>query len=88
MRNHLNGSRTEKRLQKLEAAMTDASRLVPHSQKWVEYWDRQFYLYMTGQDPEAIRHSPVDAFCAVRIYADNPASLVGSIPLPDYSNEL
>ena len=24
---------------------------------WLEYWDRQFYLYMTGQDPEAIRHS-------------------------------
>ncbi len=80
MPHQLSRSRIEKRLQNLEASLTDASRLVPHSQKWIEYWDRQFYLYMTGQDPEAIRHSPVDAFCAVRIYADNAASLVGSIP--------
>jgi len=80
-------SRIEKRLQKLEAVLTDASRAAPPSQKWIEYWDRQFYLYMTGQDPEAIRHSPIDAFRAVMIYADNPASLVGSIPDPDQSNE-
>jgi hypothetical protein len=83
----LSRSRIEKRLQKLEAGLTDTSRLAPHSQRWIEYWDRQFYLFMSGQDPEAIRHSPVDAFCAVRIYADNPASLVGSLPLPDCSNE-
>ena len=73
-------SRIEKRLQKLEAVLTDASRAAPHSQKWLEYWDRQFHRYLTGQDPEAIRNSPVDAFRAVMKYADNPASLVGSIP--------
>jgi hypothetical protein len=76
----LSRSKIEKRLQKLEAALTDASRLAPHSQKWIEYWDRQFYLFITGQDPEAIRHSPVDAFRAVMEYEDNPASLVGSLP--------
>jgi len=76
----LSRSRIERRLQTLEAVLTDASRLVPHSQKWIEYWDRQFYLYMTGQDLNAIRQSPIDAFRAVMQYADNPASLVGSIP--------
>lgn len=88
MAHQLGRSRIEKRLQKLEAVLTDASRLVPHSQKWIEYWDRQFYLYITGQDPEAIRQCPVDAFRAVMQYEDNPASLVGSIPPQDYSNEL
>jgi len=26
----------------LEALSTDPSGLVPHSQKWLEYWDRQY----------------------------------------------
>ena len=78
---HVSRSRVESRLQKLEAVLTDHSRAVPHSQKWIEYWDRQFYLYITGQDHNAIRHSSVDAFRAVTKYAEeNPASLVGSIP--------
>ena len=63
-------------------------RLAPHLQKWLANWDRQFYLYMTGQDLNAIRRCPVDAFRAVMQYADNPASLVGSIPTPDHSNEI
>ena len=79
----LSRSGIEKRLQLLEAVLMDASRLAPHSQKWLEYWDRQFYLFMSGQDPEAIRHSSVDAFRAVMIYAENPASLLGSIPLDE-----
>lgn len=49
--------------------------LVPFSEKWLVYWDRQFYLYMTGQDFNAIRQAPVDAFRAVMQYSDNPASL-------------
>jgi len=74
-------SRLHGRLRKLEAAFLDPVGLVPFSQKWIEYWDRQFYLYMTGQDLEAIRHSPIDAFRYVMKYAEeDPASLVGSIP--------
>jgi hypothetical protein len=83
----LSRSRIEKRLQKLEAALTDVSRLAPHSQKWLEYWDRQCFLYMTGKDLNAIRKCPVDAIRAVMQYADNPASLVGSIPSED-SNQV
>jgi hypothetical protein len=81
MRIHVNRLRVERRLQKLEAVLTDHSRAVPHSQKWIEYWDQQFFLYMTGQDARAIRHSSVDTFRAVMKYAEqNPTSLVRSIP--------
>ena len=83
----INRSRIGKRLQRLEAVLTDTSRLVPHSQKWLEYWDRQYYLYLTGKDVNAIRQSSIAAYRAVNEYADNPASLVGSIPSED-ANQL
>ncbi|HEY1806213.1 MAG TPA: hypothetical protein VGG45_17195, partial [Terracidiphilus sp.] len=53
------------------------SGLVPFSQKWLEYWDKQFYLYMSGQDLNAIRQASVDEFRAVWKYAETPASLSG-----------
>jgi hypothetical protein len=36
----------QKRIRKLEAHKTDASGLAPHSQRWLEYWDRQIFNYM------------------------------------------
>ena len=91
-------SSLQRRLTNLEAVLTDDSRFVPHTLRWLEYWDRQFFLYTTGQDSSALRHSSVDAFRAVMKYAEeNPASLVGSIPpyqedgaprTPAQSNEL
>jgi hypothetical protein len=30
----------QRRLKKLEAQLTDPTGLVPHSQKWLEYWER------------------------------------------------
>lgn len=41
----------QRRLKKLEAYLTDPSGRVPHTQKWLEYWDRQFNLFLTGQHP-------------------------------------
>lgn len=70
----------KRRLKKLEAGLTDPMGLVPHSKKWLEYWDRQFYLYMTGQDLNAVALSSVEALRAVMKYTENPASLVGTIP--------
>jgi hypothetical protein len=78
--NQMSRSRIGKRLQRLEAVLTDASRLVPHSQGWLEYWDRQYYVCLTGQDLKAIRDSPIAAYRAVMKYAENPESLVGGIP--------
>ncbi len=63
------------RLKKLESILLDPLGLVPHSPKWIEYWDRQFYLYLTGQDRDAIRRASVDEFRAVMRYAETPASL-------------
>jgi hypothetical protein len=54
---------------------------MPHSQKWLEYWDRQIYNY--AMDPEAKKPAvlfPLEAVRAVMQYEDNPASLYGSIP--------
>jgi hypothetical protein len=68
----------QRRLKKLEAVLLDPVGLVPHSRKWLEYWDRQFFLYLSGQDLNAIRRASVDEFRAVWDYAETPASLAGS----------
>jgi len=65
------------RRRKLEAVLLDPVGLVPFSRKWLEYWDRQFYLYMSGQDLNAIRQASVDEFRTVWKYAETPASLAG-----------
>ena len=71
----------KKRLNKLEALLTDLSGLAPHSQKWLEYWDRQIYLSLTNQLQGEPVPFPFEAFRAVIRYAvHSPASLVGSIP--------
>jgi hypothetical protein len=70
----------QRRLKKLETVLLDQVGLVPHSQKWIEYWDRQFYLYMSGQDRNAIRQSTVEEYRAVMKYAEESSvSLVASV---------
>ena len=69
-----------RRIKKLEAFLTDPSGFIPHSQKWLEHWDRQIYLYMTDQVQGEPVLFPLEALRAVMKYADDPASLVGSIP--------
>jgi hypothetical protein len=68
----------QRRLMKLEGVLTDPAGFVPHTQRWLEYWDGQFYLYLTGQDRNAIWLSSIAAYRAVMKYAsDNAASTVG-----------
>jgi hypothetical protein len=43
----------ERRIKKLETCLTDASGLMPHSQRWLAYWDQQIFNYM--QDPDGNR---------------------------------
>jgi hypothetical protein len=74
----------QRRLKKIEAYMTDTSGLVPHSPRWLAYWDREIFTFM--QDPEHRRPAvlfPLQAVRAVLQWSDNPASLVGSIPGTD-----
>ena len=68
----------EKRIRRLEALLTDPSGLVPHSQRWLEYWDRQMYLHATHQPRDSSAFS-VEAIRAVMKYADDPASMLGSV---------
>jgi hypothetical protein len=39
----------ERRIRNLEARGHDPSGLVPHSPKWIEYWDRQVDRYVRGE---------------------------------------
>lgn len=73
----------QRRLRKLEACLTDPSGLVPHTQKLLEYWDRQFNLFLTGQDPNALRNCSVDVLRAVMSRVGTRASMAGSIPNDD-----
>jgi hypothetical protein len=71
----------QRRLKKLEALAYDPSEPVSDSQPWLEYWDRQWYLYMTDQiSRAALQNSPWQAVAAVTQYSHDPSSLVGSIP--------
>jgi hypothetical protein len=70
----------ERRLRNLEARGIDPSGLVPHSQRWLEYWDRQIFGYMTNPEHREPVHFPLEAFRAVMRYVNEPASLIGSIP--------
>jgi hypothetical protein len=42
-------SKIERRLQKLEAVLTDASRAVPHTRRWLLYWTEIIAKYMIGE---------------------------------------
>ena len=67
----------QRRLKKIEGLLCDPVGLIPHSQRWLEHWDRQYYLYMTGQDRNAIWLSSIAAYRAVMKFAgEDPSSLV------------
>jgi hypothetical protein len=64
----------QRRLKKLEAVLTDPMGLVPHTPKWLEYWDRQYFLFLTGQVRTAIWLSSIAAYRAVMKYANGSRS--------------
>jgi len=65
-----------RRLAKLESVVLDGAGLVPYTDKWLLYWDRQYALFLGGQDENAIRGGGVAEYRAVMKYAEeNPASL-------------
>jgi hypothetical protein len=45
-----------RRLQKLEARLTDATGLVPHSEAWFAYYEDQCERFAAGED---VRHIPL-----------------------------
>jgi hypothetical protein len=68
-----------RRLKKLEALLTDPTGFVPGSQGWLEYWDKQLHLYITGQDENALREATGDVFHAWINGMDDPRFLCASI---------
>ena len=66
----------QRRIKKLEVVLTDPVGLVPNTGKWLDYWDRQYYLYLSGKDRNAIWHSSIAGYRAVMKYAnEEPSSL-------------
>ena len=49
-----------RRFQELEAQLTDASRLVPHSDEWVGYWADRIDQYLSGRI-EIVGRIPLEA---------------------------
>ena len=67
----------QRRIKHLEERLTDSHGFVPHTQAWLEHWDREFYLHLTHQPTKG--KMTIEAYRAVVKYADeNPASLTGS----------
>jgi hypothetical protein len=54
-----------KRLQKLEAQLTDASGFVPHSQRWLNYWREILRKTINGDRTLNLPRIPIDAFRAI-----------------------
>jgi hypothetical protein len=70
----------QRRLKKVEAGLTDPAGLVPHSKKWLAYWDRQYYFFLSGKDRSAIWLSSIAAYRAVMKYAERePSSLARKV---------
>ena len=60
--------RLESRLRKLEARLTDHSRLVRHTQKWFDYWLVRLDKLIAGEPPEELM--PISFLDALMARAD------------------
>ena len=62
---------------------------VPHTQKWLEYWDRQYFLFLTAKGESGIRLGSVVEYRAVMKHAEeNPTSLVRRFLEEDRASEV
>jgi hypothetical protein len=58
----------QRRLRKLEGILTDGSGLVPHSKKWLAYWDERIPRILNGELRELI---PLEAVRAWVVNSDD-----------------
>ena len=72
------------RLKKLEVFLTDPTGFPQGSPAWLEYWDKRLYLYITGQDEDALRGATGEVFHAWINGMDDPRFLCASIPRADF----
>jgi len=68
-------SNLHRRLRKLEANMTDHSRLAPHSAAWFAHWNERYDRFLMTLNADSIRGMPlayVDAILAEGRNAEQP----------------
>jgi hypothetical protein len=58
-------SRVLRRLEKLEARLTDRSHLTPHSQEWFDYWRERLDRCFNDGDDNAIAGMPLEFYRAM-----------------------
>ncbi len=69
-------ARLERRLRKLEARLTDRSRLVPHTLQWFDYW--------TEKLDRLVNSEPVDEKMPVEfldVLISRPEAAEGDVPV-------
>jgi hypothetical protein len=65
-------ARLERRLRKLEARLTDRSRLVPHTPQWFDYWTEKLDRLVNGELVD--EKLPVEFLDALMTIADAAAA--------------
>jgi hypothetical protein len=58
-------SNLRRRLQKLEARLTDSSGLIPNSQAWLDYWLREVDMIVDGEDRRGRPRIPIAVVDAI-----------------------
>jgi hypothetical protein len=59
-------SNLQRRMQKLEAQLTDQSQLVPHTKRWLLYWTERLGKYLAREVETMDPLMPLEAWAAVR----------------------
>ena len=59
-------SRLLTRLKKLEASVTDSSRLIPHTPAWFEFWGQKASRILNGEHLKGEERIPLEYFDALR----------------------
>lgn len=55
----------QRRLNKLETLLTDSTGLVPHSEKWLEYWQRWIDRWAIDSNFRPRERMPIEAARAI-----------------------
>ncbi len=58
-------SNLQRRMQKLEAQLTDQSQLVPHTKQWLLYWTERLGKLFTAEIETMEPKMPLEAWSAV-----------------------
>ncbi|MGO9259537.1 MAG: hypothetical protein ACLQU1_24980 [Bryobacteraceae bacterium] len=81
-------SRVLRRLEKLEARLTDRSHLTPHSQEWFDYWRERLDRCLVDGDDKALAGMPVEFYRAMTELAvkEEEAERARQVPINEDGN--